>query len=142
MTFIQFPLLGIDFNHEGNIANRVKGKAKAMAKPNMPMAGPMMLPDVETSTNRKPIIGPVHEKETKVKVKAIRKMLSKPVVCSALLSTALLHDEGKVISNAPKNEAANTTSIRKNRMLNTALVERAFKALAPKMSVTANPNIT
>ena len=88
------------------------------------------------------MIGPVHEKETRTNVKAIKKMLSNPVVCSALLSTALLHEAGRVISNAPKNEAANTTNIKKNRMLNTALVERAFKALAPKMRVTANPNTT
>ena len=142
MTFIQLPLFGIDFNQDGNIANRVKGKAKAMAKPNMPMAGPMMLPEVETSTNKKPMMGPVHEKDTNVNVKAIRKMLRRPVVFSALLSTALLHEAGNVISKAPKNDAANTTNIKKNRILNTALVERAFSALAPKISVTANPKIT
>lgn len=76
-----------------------------MAKPNMPNAGAIILPVVDTSTNRNPIIGPVQEKDTSDKVNAIRKMLSKPVVDSALLSTALLHFEGKVISNAPEERS-------------------------------------
>ena len=124
------------------MANRVKGKAKAMAKPNMPMVGARILPDVDTSTNRKPIIGPVQEKETKARVKAIRKMLNKPVVDSALLSTALLHEEGSVISNAPKKLAANTNSIRKKKILKTALVDKAFKALAPNIPVITKPKST
>ena len=124
------------------MANNVNGKAKAMAKPSIPMVGARMLPDVETSTNRKPIIGPVQEKDTKASVKAMRKMLSKPVVDSALLSTALLHEEGKVISNAPKKLAANTNSNRQKKMLNIALVESALSALAPKMAVMTKPNNT
>ena len=69
-------------------------------------------------------------------------MLSNPVVASALLSTALLHFEGKVISNAPKNEAANTTNIRKKKILKIALVDKALSALAPNISVMASPNAT
>ena len=88
------------------------------------------------------MMGPVHENDTSDSVKAIRKMLSSPVVRSALLSTALLQREGRVSSNAPKNEAANTTSRRQNRMLNTALVDRSFSALAPKSSVMARPSDT
>lgn len=88
------------------------------------------------------MMGPVHENDTSDRVKAIKKMLSSPVVRSALLSTALLHQEGRVSSNAPKNEAANTTSSRKNRMLKTALVDRSFNALAPKSNVMAKPNVT
>ena len=87
------------------------------------------------------MIGPVQENDTNERVNAIKKMLNKPLVCSALLSTALLHFDGRVISNAPKKEAANTTNIKKNKMLNTALVERAFKALAPKIKVIAKPNV-
>ena len=87
-------------------------------------------------------MGPVQEKDTSDKVNAIRKMLSKPLVASALLSTAVLHLEGNVISNAPKKEAANTTSIRQKRILNTAFVESAFSALAPKISVMASPSVT
>ena len=134
--------MGIDFNQEGNIAKSVKGKAKATANPNIPTAGATMFPEVDISTSNNPIIGPVQEKETNVRVKAIKKMLRKPVAFSALLSTALLQEEGKVISKAPKNEAANITSIKKNKMLKTALVERAFNALAPNINVTANPNTT
>ena len=96
----------------------------------------------ETCTSRNQIMGPVQEKDTSDKVNAIRKMLSKPLVASALLSTAVLHLEGNVISNAPKKEAANTTSIRQKRILNTAFVESAFSALAPKISVMASPSVT
>ena len=113
-----------------------------MAKPNIPIAGATTLPVVETSTNKKPIIGPVQEKDTNDKVKAIRNILNNPVVDSALLSTAVLHFDGKVISKAPKNEAAKTTNIRKKNILNTALVDKAFKALAPKISVIATPKVT
>ena len=56
----------MDFNQDGNMANRVNGNASAMAKPNIPMAGAITLPVVETSTNKKPMIGPVHENEVKV----------------------------------------------------------------------------
>ena len=83
---------------------------------------------------------PVQENDTRVRVKAMRKMLSKPLVSEALLSTLLVHDEGRVSSNQPKNERANTTSNRQNRMLNTALVERALSELAPKMPVMARPS--
>ena len=124
------------------MANRVNGNASAMAKPNIPMAGAITLPVVETSTNKKPMIGPVHENETKDRVNAIRKILNKPLVCSALLSTALLHFEGRVSSNAPKKEAANTISIKQKNMLKIAFVESAFKALAPNIKVMARPNNT
>ena len=105
IIFIQPPDLGIDFNQDGNNANNVNGKAKAMAKPNIPMAGATTLPVVDTCTKRKPIIGPVQENETNDNVNAIKKMLNNPPVVSALLSTALLHFEGNVISNAPKKES-------------------------------------
>ena len=60
-----------------------------MAKPNIPIVGARAEPpEVLTSTKRKPIIGPVHEKLTNDNVKAIKNMLNKPVVFSALLSTA------------------------------------------------------
>ena len=84
----------------------------------------------------------MQEKETNDKVNAIRKILNKPLVCSALLSTALLHLEGNVNSNAPKNDAAKIISIKQNKILNTALVDRAFNALAPKIKVIAKPNAT
>jgi hypothetical protein len=73
---------------------------------------------------------------------AMLKILNKPLVCSALLSTALLHFEGRVSSNAPKKEAANTISIKQKNMLKIAFVESAFKALAPNIKVMARPNNT
>ena len=102
-----------------------------MANPSIPIAGATILPVVETCTNKNPIIGPVQEKDTNESVNAIRKILSNPVVDSALLSTALLHFEGNVISNAPKK-----------RILKIALVDKAFNALAPKINVIAKPNAT
>ena len=142
MTFIQPPDFGIDFSQDGNKANSVNGNAKAIANPSIPIAGATTLPVVDTCTSKKPIIGPVQEKDTSESVNAIRKILSKPLVASALLSTALLHLEGSVSSKAPKKEAANTTSIKQKRILNTAFVESAFSALAPKINVMAKPKVT
>ena len=83
MMFIQPPDLGAFFNHVGKRAKRVKGNARARAKPNIPMAGPRMLLAVVSSTSRKPMIGPVHEKLTNTNVKAMRKMESRPLVLLA-----------------------------------------------------------
>ena len=138
--FIQPPDLGADFNHEGKRANSVNGSARAKAKPSIPIAGPQKLPEVAKSTNRKPMMGPVHEKDTSASVNAIRKMDSRPLVLLALLSTALDHLLGNLISNMPKNDSANTTSNAHRKMLNTALVESAFSALGPKIAVTMRPN--
>ena len=85
------------------------------------------------------MMGPVHENETSAKVNAIRKMDSRPLVLLALLSTALDHLLGSLISNMPKNDSANTTSNKHRKMLNTALVERALSALGPKIAVTISP---
>ena len=113
-----------------------KGEARRQEAAAIDAAAPKL------GAKRKPIIGPVHENDTKTKVNAMRKMLNKPVVDSALLSTALLQDEGNVISNAPKKLAANTTNIRKKRILKMALVDNAFKALAPNTPVIIKPNNT
>ena len=113
-----------------------------MAKPNIPIAGATILPDVEASTNKKPMIGPVHENDTNESVKAIKKILINPLVLPDLLSIAVVHDDGRVSSKAPKNEAANATNNKKNRILNTELVANEFNALAPKIIVMANPKKT
>ena len=97
MQFIQLPDFGADFSQEGKIAKRVNGKASASAKPNIPTAGPMILPDVPISTSRKPIIGPVQEKLTKANVNAIRNMLSKPDVEEAFLSTMIILSSSSAI---------------------------------------------
>ena len=88
---------------------------------------------------RSPIIGPVQEKDTSTRVNDIKKILNIPVVESALLSSFVVHEAGRTISNAPKNEMANTTSNRKNIILNIAFVDKSFSALAPKIPVISNP---
>ena len=85
-------------------------------------------------------MGPVHEKETRASVNAIKKMLMIPVVDSALLSTLVDHLDGNLMSNAPKNEIANTSKSRKKAMLNTAFVARSFSLLAPKIAVIVSPS--
>jgi hypothetical protein len=104
--------------------------------------GEKIEPLFETSTNKVPIIGPVHEKDTRASVKAINNILTKPTDLSALASIFDDHEEGNVISNAPKNEIAKTTRSPKNNKLKNALVERLFNALAPKKSVINIPNET
>ena len=140
-VFIQPPDLGSFFNTEGNIAKSENGNANAMAKPNIPIAGARIdLP--AASTSKVPMIGPVQEKDTITSVKAINRMLRKPVVLLDLLLSAVDHELGKVISNAPKKDAANTTKMRKKMILTTALVLSALRADAPKIRVTNNPNPT
>ena len=139
MVFIHDPDLGALLSQLGNIAKSVNGKANANAKPNMPTAGPISEPEVAEATNKKPMMGPVHEKLTKANVKAMRKIESRPVVEEAFVSTALPHLSGSRISNQPKKLTANTTSIKKKKTLKRALVESAFKAEAPKRRVTMSP---
>ena len=140
MMFIHEPDFGACFSHVGKRAKRVKGSARAMAKPSMPAAGPSQLPDVPASTNNSPTMGAVQEKDTSAKVNAMRKMDNSPLVDVALLSTLLAHDEGRRSSNHPKNDRAKTTSSRKKKMLNTAFVARLLSVCAPKSAVMSSPS--
>ena len=106
------------------------------------MVGAKREPLVPTSTSRKPMMGPVHEKLTRLRVNAMRKMLSKPVVVLDLRSTAVVQLLGSVISKPPRKLAPKTRSIRKKKMLKRAFVLSAFRALAPKRSVTSRPSRT
>ena len=141
-VFIQPPDLGAFWRRPGNMANRQNGMARASEKPNMPIAGPKRSPVLTASTRSVPIIGPVQENETSTRVNAMKKILRRPVVLSTVESILLLHDEGSVISNAPKNEIANITRRRKKIMLQMALVAMAFSALAPNMAVMISPIAT
>src|SRR5574344_295760 len=92
-----------------------------------------------------PRIGPVQEKETKTVVKAMKKATIYPPL-SAPLSLLFIHEEGKVISNNPKNEKANAINIRKKIRLGIQCVEITYMASLPNKSVrtkprTANMNI-
>ena len=140
-VFIQPPDFGNFFNTDGNIANSEKGNANAIAKPNIPIAGARIdLP--AASTSKVPMIGPVHENDTITNVNAISRMLRKPVVLLDLLLSAVDHELGNVISNAPKKDAANSTNIKKKMIFTTAFVLNALSAEAPKMSVTNRPKPT
>ena len=142
MVFIQLPDLGACLSQEGNNANNVKGNASASAKPNIPIAGAVMLLVVLTCTKRKPIIGPVQEKLTNERVKAMRKIDINPLVLLALLSTEFAHFSGSFISNQPKKDSAKTTKRAQNTILNTAFVARSFNLLAPNIDVITKPNVT
>ena len=140
MVFIHEPDLGADLRSEGNIAKSVNGRARARAKPNIPTAGPIQLPDVTVSTSSRPMMGAVHEKDTRARVKAMRKMDISPVALEALVSTELAHPSGSFISNHPKKDRAKTTSNRKRKMLNMEFVESSLSLLGPKMRVMMMPN--
>ena len=139
-VFNQPPDFGKEFSHPGNIANNIKGKAKANENPNIPTIG--AIPPLEAaSTKRVPTIGPVHEKETIASAKAINKIPIIPPL-SAWLSTLFAQELGNIISKAPKNEAANVTNKTKKIILNQTFVDNAFSASAPKIHVTKNPKTT
>ena len=133
-VFIQPPDLGNFFSTDGNMANSENGNANAMAKPNIPIAGARIdLP--AASTSKVPMIGPVHENDTITNVNAISRMLRKPVVLLDLLLSAVDHELGKVISNAPKNDAAKTIKIAKKIIFGIQCVANQLKISA----VTASP---
>ena len=118
-TFTVFnhpPDFGKEFNHPGKAANKANGRAKAKEKPNIPINGPIP-PIVADSTNNVPTIGPVQEKETKAKVKAIKNIPKNPPLLEAE-SAFVTHVLGKLISKAPKNEMANTTRRTKKNFKN------------------------
>ena len=98
------------------------------------------------------MMGAVHENDTITSVRAIRKMGMTDAWCEvadvvlsasvAFLSRAVLHDDGRLMSNTPKSDRAKTVSNRNSATLNTALVESALSASEPKSSVTAKPRET
>src|SRR5690554_5697906 len=134
------PDLGKVFSHPGKAANNPNGSAMANEKPSIPMAG--ALPPFEAaSTINVPTMGPVQEKETKAKVKAMKNIPMSPPR-SARASALLIHELGKVISNAPKNEMAKTMSSAKNAKLNQGSVDISDKMDAPNAAVTPTPNTT
>ena len=123
------------------MAKRAKGNARAREKPVIPIAGPRKLLPLAASTRRVPMIGPVQEKETRLSVKAMKKIPISPprsLAWSALLIRLL----GKVISKTPKNEMAKMRKMIKKSMLKKPLLAKSFNASEPKMMVTNNPSVT
>src|SRR5688500_16674463 len=97
-TFTEFsqpPDLGRLLSHDGKTANRVKGSANAIAKPNMPTIGRTVSPPAE-ATRMLPTIGPVQEKDTSTNVKAMKNTPAQPPL-SACESTLVSQELGKVI---------------------------------------------
>jgi hypothetical protein len=121
----------------GKIANNVNGIAKAREKPNIPMIGFKNAP-WEAAIKMDPASGPVQEKETKTKVKAIKNTPMNPPL-SDFASTKF---EGKTISNAPKNEIPNRINIVKKIILGIQCVLRKFAKLAPAKKANSVPKNT
>ena len=125
------------------MAKSVKGRARARAKPSIPMAGASIPEeDVAACTRRVPTIGPVQEKDTSARVNAMKKILRKPDAESAFSSILFVHFAGSTSSKAPKNDIAKMTSRRKKATLKYALVARLFRKLAPKIAETSRPSPT
>ena len=58
----------------------------------------------------------------------------------AFESTLLVHEEGNVISNAPKNEMPKTINNANTKRLKAALVEIWYNVSLPKIRVRKNAN--
>ena len=122
------PDLGRFFSSEGKRARRVNGRAKAMLKASIVTMGVQNSPAVDLISTV-PTMGPVQEKETRTRVRARKKMPARPFL-PELRSDLLTQDDGSVISNAPKKEAANTMNTMKNRMLGNQCVASQLKISA------------
>ena len=129
-TFIEFvhdPDLGSLLITLGKKANKVKGIESAIPKPSIPYVKSIAPPSFEIlPTSKVPKIGPVHEKETKTSVKAMKKVENKPVYILDLLSVLVVQELGKVKSKRPNNDNAKTINIMKNKKFKIGLVEIWF----------------
>ena len=86
-------------------------------------------------------MGPVQEKDTKESVNAIKNMPTNPPLSEAE-SALLTHLLGRVISKAPKNEAAKNINIKKKKRLNQGFADMAFNPSGPIIRGTINPRET
>ena len=86
--FNQPPLLGMLFRKPGKAAKRAKGKPRATPNPAIPAVNGQAPPATD-STNKLPKMGPVQEKLTKARVRAMKKMPATPPVPSASLARLL-----------------------------------------------------
>ena len=124
----------------GKTANKVNGIAKAREKPNIPMIGFKKTP-CDAAIRMDPAKGPVQEKDTKTRVKAIKKTPIKPPLYD-LASTEFTKPEGNTISNAPKKEIPKNTKITKNRRFGIQWVLKKFAKLAPAKNASIVPKKT
>ncbi len=131
------PDFGRDVSQDGNMANRVKGSAKASPKPSIPTIGWSNCPPADC-TRTVPTMGPVQENETRTVVKAMKNgPLSPPL--SACWSDLLIIQLGRFISNIPKNQAAKNRKIKKNSTLGIQCVLMKLAIPGPKITATIVP---
>ena len=128
----QLPLLSF-LRSEGNIAKMVKGSANATENASIVIIGVQNSPWVDLMRTE-PTMGPVQENDTRTRVRAMKKIPARPAL-SDLASLLFTSEEGRVISNAPKKEAANTMNTMKNMMFGSQCVASQLKMSA----VTASP---
>ena len=106
-VFNQPPDFAILLSNPGKNAKNANGSAIANENSRNPITGPNRSFCSDTSTSKLPIKGAVHEKETKTRVRAIKKMPEKLLV-PAFESALFVQEDGRVISNAPKNDIPKT----------------------------------
>ena len=124
----QPPLLGSFFSAEGKRASRANGRAKAMEKASMVTMGVQNSPWVLLMSTV-PTMGPVQLKLTSTSVRARKNTPRRPPLL--LFASALVVQlDGRVISKAPKKEAANTMKMTKNRMFGSQWVASQLKISA------------
>ena len=138
-VFNQPPDFAILLSMPGKKAKNANGNAMAREKPRKPIMGPSLSFCWVTSINRFPINGAVQEKETSTSVRAMKK-IPEMLLVLAFESTLLVQEDGKVISNAPKNEIPKTINSRNTKMLKTALVEIWYNVSFPNINVSAKAN--
>ena len=87
------PDFGSELKKPGKAANKPKGKAKPIPKPAIPEVSCQAPPSEDKApTSKVPNIGPVQEKETKAKVRAIKNTPIIPPTPSAALTYALMKE--------------------------------------------------
>ena len=118
---------------EGKKASRANGRAKATLNASIVIIGVQNSPWV-LFMRTVPTMGPVQLKLTSTSVSARKNTPARPFL-SLFLSAELVHLEGSTISNAPKNEAANTMKMTKKMMLGSQCVDSQLNMSA----VTAEP---
>lgn len=117
-TFTEFnhpPDLGNPLSSDGKMAKMVNGSAKATENPSIPIIGLKPKPR-EASISTFPNIGPTQDRLTNINVKAMKNEPTNPPF-STLLSVFVVKLLGSVISNRPKNDAANAIKSRKKIIL-------------------------
>ena len=122
------PLRGSFFSTSGKKASRANGRAKAMLKASMVTMGTQNSPCV-LLMRTVPTMGPVQEKLTNTSVRARKNTPAMPPL-PLLASVRVVQEAGRVISNRPKKEAANTMNTMKKMMFGSQWVASQLKISA------------